>query len=138
VRADQFDTAEWVRTTDLARIDEDGFLWIVGRADQVIIRGGFKVHPDDVRVVLERDPRVRAAAVVGIEDPRLGQVPVAALELRPGAGPVTAAELRDGASGALARYELPAQIRVIDALPRTPSGKPDLTAVRALFAAPDG
>jgi acyl-CoA synthetase (AMP-forming)/AMP-acid ligase II len=137
VKARQLDTDDWVRTTDLARIDPDGFVWILGRADQVIIRGGFKVHPDDVRVVLERDPRVRAAAVVGHEDPRLGQVPVAAIELRPGAGPVTADELRDGASASLARYELPAEIRIVGALPRTPSGKADLTAIRALFAAPD-
>ncbi len=136
VKAHQFDSDGWVRTTDLARIDEDGFVWIVGRADQVIIRGGFKVHPDPVRVVLERDPRVLAAAVVGHDDPRLGQVPVAAVELRPGAGPVTADELRDGASRLLARYEVPAQIRVIDALPRTPSGKVDLMAVRGLFATP--
>jgi acyl-CoA synthetase (AMP-forming)/AMP-acid ligase II len=134
VRAEQFDGDGWVRTTDLARIDSDGFVWIVGRADQVIIRGGFKVHPDDVRTVLERDPRVRAAAVVGHADPRLGQVPVAAVELRLGVGPVTAAELRESASRVLARYELPAEIRIIDALPRTPSGKADLTAVRALFA----
>ena len=56
-------TGGWIRTTDLARIDADGFLWILGRADQAIIRGGFKVLPDDVRVALERDPRVRGAAV---------------------------------------------------------------------------
>lgn len=134
VRAYQLDSDGWVRTTDLARIDSDGFVWIVGRADQVIIRGGFKVHPDPVRVALERDPRVLAAAVIGHDDPRLGQVPVAAVELRPGAGPVADGELRDGASRLLARYELPAQIRVIDALPRTPSGKVDLMAVRRLFA----
>jgi len=134
VKAHQFDSDGWVRTTDLARIDEDGFVWIVGRADQVIIRGGFKVHPEPVRAVLERDPRVLAAAVVGYDDPRLGQVPVAAVELRPGAGPVTADELRDGASRLLARYELPARVRVVDALPRTPSGKVDLMAVRRLFA----
>ena len=134
VRAEQFDGDGWVRTTDLARIDPDGFVWIVGRADQVIIRGGFKVHPDDVRAVLERDSRVQAAAVVGHADPRLGQVPVAAVELRPGAGPVTAGELRESASRVLARYELPAEIRIIGALPRTPSGKADLAAVRALFA----
>ena len=49
---------EWTRTTDLARIDADGFVWILGRADQAIIRGGFKIRPDDVRAALERDPRV--------------------------------------------------------------------------------
>jgi acyl-coenzyme A synthetase/AMP-(fatty) acid ligase len=79
----------WNRTTDLARLDADGFLWILGRADQAIIRGGFKVLPDDVRVALERDPRVHSAAVVGMDDPRLGAVPVAAVELRPGSGPVS-------------------------------------------------
>ena len=58
-----------MRTTDLARIDADGFVWILGRADQAIIRGGFKVRPDDVRAALERDPRVRGAAVVGRRRP---------------------------------------------------------------------
>jgi acyl-CoA synthetase (AMP-forming)/AMP-acid ligase II len=123
----------WTRTTDMARIDEDGFVWILGRADQAIIRGGFKVRPDDVRVALERDPRVRGAAVVSRADARLGAVPVAAVEVRPGAGNVSAAELLDAASHLLARYELPADLRVVDTLPRTPSGKVDLAAVRELL-----
>ncbi len=58
-------SADWMRTTDMARIDEDGFLWILGRADQAIIRGGFKVMPDDVRAALESHPAVLGAAVVG-------------------------------------------------------------------------
>jgi len=74
--------AEWVRTTDLARVDADGFLWILGRADQAIIRGGFKVLPDDVRAALESHPAVLGAAVVGRPDARLGEVPVAMVELR--------------------------------------------------------
>ena len=78
----------WVRTTDLARIDDDGFLLILGRADQAIIRGGFKVRPDDVRAALERHPAVRGAAVVSRDDRRLGAVPVAAVELRAGADAV--------------------------------------------------
>ena len=57
--------ADWMRTTDMARIDADGFLWILGRADQAIIRGGFKVMPDDVRTALESHPAVQGAAVVG-------------------------------------------------------------------------
>ncbi|MCW2933083.1 MAG: AMP-dependent synthetase and ligase [Actinomycetia bacterium] len=61
---------------------------------------------------------------------------MAAVELRPGAGEVTAGELRDGAARALARYELPAEIRIVDALPRTPSGKVDLRGVGRLFAVP--
>lgn len=127
------DDAGWIRTTDLARIDADGFLWIVGRADRVIIRGGFKVHPDHVRAALERHPRVRGAAVVSRADARLGAVPVAAVELRAGGEPVTAEDLLAHASTTLARYELPAEIRIVDVLPRTPSAKVDLAAVTALL-----
>jgi long-chain acyl-CoA synthetase len=134
VKAGQLGTdSGWVRTTDLARIDADGFLWILGRADQTIIRGGFKVRPDDVRVALERHPDVRAAAVVSRPDARLGAVPVAAVELRSGAGPITAEELLAHASGVLARYELPTEIRIVDELPRTASAKVDLAAVTALL-----
>jgi acyl-CoA synthetase (AMP-forming)/AMP-acid ligase II len=124
----------WVRTTDLARIDADGFLWILGRADQVIIRGGFKVRPDEVRAVLERHPRVRGAAVVSRPDARLGAVPVAAVELRRGPR-ITSQDLLAHASAALARYELPVEIRIVDELPRTGSAKVDLAAVSALFEA---
>jgi acyl-CoA synthetase (AMP-forming)/AMP-acid ligase II len=123
----------WTRTTDLARIDDDGFLWILGRADLAIIRGGYKVHPDQVRAAIERDPRVRGAAVVGQPDPRLGAVPVAAVELRPGSPQPTSEELLATSASVLARYELPAELRIVDTLPRTPSGKVDLHAVRGLF-----
>ncbi|MFB9316032.1 class I adenylate-forming enzyme family protein [Cryptosporangium minutisporangium] len=131
VRAAQLGTGdEWIRTTDLARIDADGFVWILGRADQAIIRGGFKILPDDVRAVLERHPAVRAAAVVGLPDRRLGAVPVAAVEIR---APVTADDLAAHVSTQLAPYERPVEIRIVDALPRTPSAKVDLGAVRALL-----
>jgi acyl-coenzyme A synthetase/AMP-(fatty) acid ligase len=134
VKARQIDGGrEWTRTTDLARIDADGFCWILGRADQAIIRGGFKILPDTVRAALEHDPRVLGAAVVGRDDERLGAVPVAAVELRPGTGVVSADDLRDAASKVLARYELPDELRVVDTLPRTPSGKIDLAAVQDLF-----
>jgi acyl-CoA synthetase (AMP-forming)/AMP-acid ligase II len=135
VKATQMgDGVGWVRTTDQARLDGDGFLWILGRADQAIIRGGFKIRPDDVRAALERDPRVLGAAVVARTDDRLGAVPVAAVELRPGVRDVTAEELLAGAAGVLARYELPEELRFVDALPRTPAGKVDLAAVQELFA----
>jgi acyl-CoA synthetase (AMP-forming)/AMP-acid ligase II len=129
------DSEGWTRTTDVARIDADGFVYILGRADQAIIRGGFKIHTEDVRAALERDPRVRGAAVIGRADARLGAVPVAAVELRPGIAPVAPGELLSAASKVLARYELPAEVRLVDALPRTPAGKVDLAAVRELFAA---
>lgn len=124
--------ADWMRTTDMARIDEDGFLWIIARADQAIIRGGFKVLPDDVRTALESHPAVAAAAVVGQLDERLGETPVAMVELRE-PGSVDAAVLVGHLRTRLARYEIPVGIAIVDALPRTPSGKPDLSAVRGFF-----
>jgi acyl-CoA synthetase (AMP-forming)/AMP-acid ligase II len=126
--------AGWMRTTDLARIDSDGFLWILGRADQAIIRGGFKVMPDDVRAALEGHPAVRGATVIGRADDRLGHTPVAMVELRDGetAG---SDELTAYLRGRLAHYEVPTEIAVVDAIPRTPSGKADLSAVRRHFTA---
>ena len=124
--------ADWLRTTDMARIDADGFVWILGRADQAIIRGGFKIMPDDVRTALEGHPAVHSAAVVGRPDPRLGETPVAMVEPR---APVTADELTEYLGNRLARYEIPTAIAIVDQMPRTPSGKPDLTAVRRHFAA---
>lgn len=132
VRAAQLGGGDWIRTTDLARLDGDGFLWVLGRADQTILRGGMKIQPDAVRVALERDPAVRAAAVVGIDDERLGQVPVAAVELRDGSA-IDPSTLLDRARAHLAPYELPVRIIVVGALPRTPSAKVELAGVRALF-----
>jgi acyl-CoA synthetase (AMP-forming)/AMP-acid ligase II len=133
VRAAQLGGRTWVRTTDLARIDTDGFLWIVGRADQTIIRGGLKVQPDVVCRALERHAAVRAAAVVGVDDDRLGQVPVAVVEPVPGAR-IDRAALLSFASQFLARYESPVRVVVVDSLPRTESGKTDLRAIRTLVA----
>jgi long-chain acyl-CoA synthetase len=125
--------ADWMRTTDLARIDADGFLWIIGRADQAIIRGGFKIMPDDVRNALERHPAVAGAAVVGRSDDRLGETPVAMVELRKPAS-ADAAGLTDYLRTQLARYEIPTDVAIVAELPRTPSGKPDLSAIRRYFS----
>jgi acyl-CoA synthetase (AMP-forming)/AMP-acid ligase II len=131
VTAAQLPEVGWIRTTDLARVDEDGFLWVVGRADQTILRGGFKVQPEVVRSALERHPDVRGAAVFGLDDERLGQVPVAVVELRSGS-PVGCDDLLAHLRPLLAAYELPARIVVADELPRTPSGKVELVAARTL------
>jgi acyl-CoA synthetase (AMP-forming)/AMP-acid ligase II len=135
VKAAQLGGRDWVRTTDLARIDADGFVWILGRADQAILRGGFKVFPDVVQRALERHPDVRGATVVKRHDARLGAVPVAAVELRPGAK-TSAAVLREHAAALLAPYEVPVHIEVLRELPRTDSGKVDLAAMSALLEQP--
>jgi acyl-CoA synthetase (AMP-forming)/AMP-acid ligase II len=124
---------EWVRTTDLAVVDADGFLWIKGRVDNAIIRGGFKIHPADVIAALEQHPQVREAAVVGIDDHRLGQVPVAAIVPAAGGAP-DPEELTAFLRERLMPYQIPVAIRVVEDLPRTTSMKPSLPNVRALFA----
>ncbi len=127
--------AQWMRTTDMARIDADGFLWIVGRADQAIIRGGFKVMPDDVRAALESHPAVAGAAVVARPDERLGETPVAMVELRESAS-TDADALVNHLRERLARYEIPTAIAIVETIPRTPSGKADLGAIQDYFREP--
>src|SRR5262249_28324577 len=126
-------STEWMRTTDMARIDVDGFLWILGRADQAIIRGGFKVIPAHVRAALAGHPAVRGAAVVGRPDDRLGATPGPVAELR---ASVDAPALVEYLRTRLARYEIPTDIAIVDQIPRTPSGKADLGAVREFFSHP--
>ncbi|MFJ1969471.1 class I adenylate-forming enzyme family protein [Streptomyces sp. NPDC087903] len=125
----------WVRTSDLARIDTDRFVWIEGRADDTIVRGGFKVQPETVKRALETHPAVREAAVAGLPDARLGEVPVAAVEAEPGRTPPAVAELVALCRGQLLPYEVPAHIVVLGELPRTPSSKVSRTELLAIVRA---
>jgi acyl-CoA synthetase (AMP-forming)/AMP-acid ligase II len=127
--------SDWVRTTDLAVLDADGFLWIKGRHDGAIIRGGFKIQPDDILKVIHEHPAVREAAVVGIADRRLGQVPVAAWIARTGVEVPSEAALRDWLRARLLPYQVPMQILEVSELPRTPSLKVNQPALRAMFEA---
>ncbi|HEX4397180.1 MAG TPA: fatty acid--CoA ligase family protein [Trebonia sp.] len=117
----------WTRTNDLARIDKDGFLFIEGRVDDVIVRGGFKIDPRAVAAALREHPLVADAAVVALPDQRLGQVPGAAVVLADGrtawAGEDMQAELQAWVRARQAPYAVPVTIRSVDALPRTPSMK---------------
>jgi long-chain acyl-CoA synthetase len=135
--SEQFgDRRGWVRTTDRASIDADGFLYIHGRADNAIVRGGFKIHPDDVAHVIEQHPAVREAVVVGIDDKRLGAVPVAAVMLKSNAAPLEENEIATFLRERLLPYQVPVQFRFVDDVPRTESMKPALMGVRELFEAP--
>ncbi|MEM1402121.1 MAG: fatty acid--CoA ligase family protein [Pseudomonadota bacterium] len=135
VRSDQMaDARDWVATTDLASIDVDGFVWLTGRADAAINRGGFKIIPTEVAAMLEKNPQVREASVVGIEDARLGQVPVAAVELVDSATDVSQDALRSWAKDNMTSYFVPVRIAIVDSLPRTPSMKVSQADVKRLFA----
>jgi long-chain acyl-CoA synthetase len=124
--------SEWLRTTDAARIDDDGFLWIEGRADNAINRGGFKVLPSSIEAALRAHPDVSDAAAVAIADRRLGEVPVAAVVGRNGTHP-DGDELLQWCRDRLAAYEVPVRVAVIGQLPLTPTMKVDRTQVRRLF-----
>jgi long-chain acyl-CoA synthetase len=126
------DGKSWVRTTDIARLDEDNFLWILGRADNAIIRGGFKVMPDDVVRAIESHPAVLEACVVALPDPRLGQIPVAGYIVRSG-HTLEADELRTYLREVLAPYQVPVHLKPIREFPRTPSMKVSHVEFKKLF-----
>jgi long-chain acyl-CoA synthetase len=115
----RLDAEGYLDTGDIARVDRDGFVWIEGRAGDVINRGGNKVFPDQVEEVLRLTPGVSDAAVVGVADARLGEVPVAFVV----GGEVTDEELRAVCREHLAPYKVPVAFHRIDALPRSEVGK---------------
>ncbi len=115
---DRVDAEGWLRTGDYARIDAEGFVWIEGRASDVINRGGLKIFPAEVEEVLATAVGVREVAVVGIEDARLGEVPVAFV-----AGAVDADALEMHCREHLSPYKIPVRFIEIAALPRNEVGK---------------
>ncbi|MEU9860629.1 long-chain fatty acid--CoA ligase [Streptomyces sp. NPDC047971] len=112
----------WLRTGDLARVDEDGYYYIVDRKKDLIIRGGFNVYPREVEEVLYEHPAVAEAAVVGLPHPTLGEEVAAAVATRPGTA-VTAEELREFVRERVAPYKYPREIRLVEALPKGATGK---------------
>ncbi|WP_225801021.1 long-chain fatty acid--CoA ligase [Streptomyces sp. NK15101] len=112
----------WLRTGDLARADEDGYLYIVDRKKDMIIRGGYNVYPREIEEVLHEHPAVALAAVVGVPHAELGEEVAAAVVLRPGAQ-VLPDELREYVRERVAAYKYPRRVWLVDALPLGPSGK---------------
>lgn len=131
-RVDRIGT-DWIRTTDLAWLDSEGFLFLYGRADNAINRGGFKIVPEVIAAVLQKHPAVADVAVVGLPDPRLGEIPVAAVEVKAGAFAPTSEELLSFARERLLAYQVPTAIRVLQSLPRTESMKVSAPHLKALF-----
>ena len=124
---------KWIRTTDLATMDEDGFVFLHGRGDGAIVRGGFKIIPERVIDVLRRHALVRDASVVGLPDTILGHVPVAAIEKVANAPAPSAAELEAHVRAHLPSHHVPTRFIVVEELPRTPSMKVSLQDVKRLF-----
>ncbi|KUI29235.1 class I adenylate-forming enzyme family protein [Mycobacterium sp. GA-2829] len=111
---------QWVRTNDLGSVDDDGFVWIHGRADDVINRGGFKIFPAELEDCLESHPRVREAVVFGVADDRLGEVPVAVVVA---AGDVSEDDLIAWTRMKLPAYKVPVRVQMTDEIPRNSAMK---------------
>jgi len=119
----------WLHSGDLGYMDEDGFYFIVDRAKDLVIRGGYNVYPREIEEVLYAHPAIGEAAVIGKPDERLGEEVVAVVALRPGAS-ATAAEIIAYTRERLAAYKYPREIRFMAELPKGPSGKILKTALR--------
>jgi long-chain acyl-CoA synthetase len=123
----------WLRTGDVGRLDADGYLFVVDRLKDLIIRSGINVYPRDIEDVMLTHPDVVAAAVVGRPDDKYGEQVVAFVQLRPGA-PVTEADLIGFAREHISRAKYPREVRILDAIPLTSVLKTDRKAVRALLS----
>ncbi|MGP1272621.1 MAG: class I adenylate-forming enzyme family protein [Phycisphaerales bacterium] len=117
-----FDAQGYLRTGDIARIDDDGYLFITGRLKEMIIVGGENVFPREVEEVLAKHPAVAAAGVTGLRDPMRGEVVVAFVEAQDGQA-ARPDELRTWCRDRLAGYKCPREVFVVETLPRNPTGK---------------
>jgi long-chain acyl-CoA synthetase len=122
----------WLHTGDIGYLDADGYLFIVDRKKDLIIRGGFNVFPRDVEDVLMEHPAVALVGVVGKPDPQRGEEVVAFVSLRPGQQ-ATGEELVAFAKARLAAYKYPREVRVLPSFPLTLVGKADRKALRAML-----
>jgi fatty-acyl-CoA synthase len=113
----------WMHTGDLATMDNDGYLNIVGRIKDMVIRGGENVYPREVEEFLYTHPDVVDAQVIGVPDERYGEELMAWVRLRPGAPELTADALREFSAGKLAHYKIPRYVHLVDEFPMTVTGK---------------
>ncbi|MES4902899.1 MULTISPECIES: AMP-binding protein [unclassified Streptomyces] len=121
--AEVIDSRRWMHTGDLAIMDEDGYVRIVGRMKDMIIRGGEKVYPREIEEFLYTHPKIADVQVVGVPDEKYGEEILACVILREGAKSLTRDELARFCRGRLAHYKAPRYLRVMDAFPMTVSGK---------------
>jgi long-chain acyl-CoA synthetase len=123
----------WLHTGDIGRFDEDGYLVLVDRAKDMIIRGGENIYPREIEAVVHQLPQLAEAAVVGRPNPVYGEEPVLFVSTHPGRA-VTADTIRDHLAGQLAKYKRPVEITIVDELPKNAVGKLDKPSLRRLLA----
>ena len=120
--AKAIDTARWMHTGDLAVMDDEGYVNIVGRIKDMIIRGGENVYPREIEEFLYTHPQIQDVQVVGLPDEKYGEEIMAWVKLKPGAT-TTSEEVRDFCRGRIAHYKIPRYVKFVDAFPMTVTGK---------------
>lgn len=116
------DAARWMHTGDLATLDEEGYINIVGRIKDMIIRGGENVYPREIEEFLYTHPKVRDVQVIGVPDAKYGEEIMAWVQLQPGES-ATTEEIREFCEGQIAHYKVPRYIKFVESFPMTVTGK---------------
>ncbi|MFF4832800.1 AMP-binding protein [Streptomyces sp. NPDC001315] len=133
--AEAVDTGRWMHTGDLAVMREDGYVEIVGRIKDMIIRGGENIYPREIEEFLYAHPKIRDVQVVGVPHERYGEEVLACVIPGDPADPLTLEELRAFCEGQLAHYKVPSRLRILEAFPMTVSGKVRKIELREKWAA---
>jgi len=120
----------WLRTGDVARMDENGYVQVTGRMKDMVIRGGENIYPREIEEFLYTHPDILDAQVIGVPDERYGEELMAWIQLRKGAPKLTAAALREFALGSLAKYKIPRYVHIVEEFPTTVTGKVRKVAMR--------
>ncbi|MDF8264592.1 AMP-binding protein [Luteipulveratus flavus] len=139
--SEAIDRARWMHTGDLATMDEEGYLAVVGRIKDLVIRGGENVYPREVEEFLYTHPAIADVQVIGVPDERYGEELMAWIVMRPGEEPLSVEAVREFATGRLAHHKIPRYVHITDAFPMTVTGKVRKVEMREraadLIARPD-
>ncbi|MBK8468366.1 MAG: AMP-binding protein [Candidatus Phosphoribacter sp.] len=125
----------WMRTGDLAVMDDNGYVQITGRIKDMVIRGGENIYPREIEEFLYTHPDVLDAQVIGVPDPKYGEELCAWVRMKPGAEPLTAESIRAFATGKLAHYKIPRYVEIVEDFPMTVTGKVRKVEMRELTSA---
>jgi fatty-acyl-CoA synthase len=120
--AENIDQARWIRSGDIATLDEEGYCKIVGRLKDMLIRGGENIFPREIEEFLFTNPKIEDAQVIGVPDPKYGEEVCAWIKLRPGKT-ASAEEIREYCKGEIAHFKIPRYIKFVEEFPMTVTGK---------------
>jgi len=120
--ANAIDPARWMHTGDLATMDEEGYLNIVGRIKDMIIRGGENVYPREIEEFLYTHPKISDVQIIGVPDPKYGEEIMAWVQLKAGES-ATTEEIREFCQGKIAHYKIPRYVKFVESFPMTVTGK---------------